>query len=128
MKVLVGRIEVPISGTWLALCLFLVSVAIAVLTRRPGLPSYNVAFVGNSMMYYNDLPRLVEKLGDGHVFQDSCLVRNENLVLRQLDRHGLNIWFSCPLTAWRRHTYDHSFVGQRYVSQVEDRRRQRQRE
>jgi len=25
------------------------------------------------MMYYNDLPRLMERLGDGHINQDSCL-------------------------------------------------------
>eukprot|EP00977_Amphora_coffeiformis_P007288 scaffold1581_cov169-Amphora_coffeaeformis.AAC.24 len=25
------------------------------------------------MMYYNDLPRLMERLGDGHISQDSCL-------------------------------------------------------
>lgn len=49
------------------------SICYAALTRPPDLPFVNVAFIGNSMMYYNDLPRLMEKLGDGHIYQDSCL-------------------------------------------------------
>ena len=72
----VGRVAVPIPRMLplATVCgLFLLSVGIAVLTRRPSLPYVNVAFVGNSMMYYNDLPRLMERLGDGHIFQDSCL-------------------------------------------------------
>tara|TARA_B110001452_G_scaffold112509_1_gene93377 strand:- start:398 stop:1303 length:906 start_codon:yes stop_codon:yes gene_type:complete len=35
-------------------------------------PSTRVAFVGNSIIYYNDLPRLIATLG-GSVVQDSCL-------------------------------------------------------
>lgn len=33
----------------------------------------NVAFVGNSYIYVNDLPRMMEVMSDGHIFQDSCL-------------------------------------------------------
>jgi len=36
-------------------------------------PDINVAFVGNSMQYYNDFPRLMEALSQGHITQDSCL-------------------------------------------------------
>jgi hypothetical protein len=32
-----------------------------------------VAFVGNSILYYNDTPRLIESLGSGSVEQNSCL-------------------------------------------------------
>jgi hypothetical protein len=35
--------------------------------------SYNVAFIGNSNIFLNDLPRLVETMSQGHMFQDSCL-------------------------------------------------------
>lgn len=52
---------------------FIASVGFAVFTRRSDLPFVNVAFIGNSMIYYNDLPRLMERLGDGHISQDSCL-------------------------------------------------------
>jgi hypothetical protein len=33
----------------------------------------NVAFVGNSYFFVNDLPRLMERVSDGKIFQDSCL-------------------------------------------------------
>ena len=33
----------------------------------------NVAFVGNSNIFVNDLPRLLEAFGKGNIFQDSCL-------------------------------------------------------
>lgn len=36
-------------------------------------PDITVAFVGNSMQYYNDQPRFLEALSQGHIFQDSCL-------------------------------------------------------
>eukprot|EP00535_Pseudo-nitzschia_heimii_P012564 CAMPEP_0197198460 /NCGR_PEP_ID=MMETSP1423-20130617/33383_1 /TAXON_ID=476441 /ORGANISM="Pseudo-nitzschia heimii, Strain UNC1101" /LENGTH=529 /DNA_ID=CAMNT_0042652293 /DNA_START=263 /DNA_END=1853 /DNA_ORIENTATION=- len=32
-----------------------------------------VAMIGNSLMYYNDLPRLLEAMSNGHLSQDSCL-------------------------------------------------------
>lgn len=33
----------------------------------------NIAFVGNSYFYVNDLPRLFEQVTGKHIFQDSCL-------------------------------------------------------
>lgn len=36
-------------------------------------PDISVAFVGNSMQYYNDFPRLMEALSQGHITQNSCL-------------------------------------------------------
>jgi hypothetical protein len=33
----------------------------------------NVAFIGNSNLFVNDLPRLMEAMADGKIFQDSCL-------------------------------------------------------
>jgi len=37
---------------------------------------YNIGFVGNSIQYYNDLPRIMETLSDGNIFQDSVF-RNQ---------------------------------------------------
>lgn len=41
------------------------------------LPNYtkhvSVAFVANAILSSNDIPRLVENMGNGHVHQDSCL-------------------------------------------------------
>ena len=33
----------------------------------------SIAFLGNSIIYYNDTPRLLEALGGGAIVQDSCL-------------------------------------------------------
>ena len=33
----------------------------------------SIAMIGNSIQYFNDLPRLLETLSDGHLTQDSCL-------------------------------------------------------
>ena len=42
--------------------------------RSPAFPAHiNVAFVGNSYLYANDLPRFVENIGNGHVTQDSVI-------------------------------------------------------
>eukprot|EP00339_Tiarina_fusa_P001546 CAMPEP_0117001366 /NCGR_PEP_ID=MMETSP0472-20121206/3392_1 /TAXON_ID=693140 ORGANISM="Tiarina fusus, Strain LIS" /NCGR_SAMPLE_ID=MMETSP0472 /ASSEMBLY_ACC=CAM_ASM_000603 /LENGTH=519 /DNA_ID=CAMNT_0004701355 /DNA_START=107 /DNA_END=1666 /DNA_ORIENTATION=+ len=36
-------------------------------------PQRNVAIIGNSYFFVNDLPRLMESISDGHIYQDSCL-------------------------------------------------------
>ena len=36
-------------------------------------PALNVAFVGNSLQFYNDLPRLMQVLSQDAIVQDSCL-------------------------------------------------------
>jgi hypothetical protein len=51
-----------------------VVLSIPFLVKAPNTqPDISVAFVGNSMQYYNDFPRLMEALSDGHITQDSCL-------------------------------------------------------
>ena len=44
------------------------------------LPRVRVAFMGNSMQYYNDLPRFLEALSENHITQNSCLHGDANLV------------------------------------------------
>jgi hypothetical protein len=39
----------------------------------------SVAMIGNSIQYYNDLPRLLEAMADGRLKQNSCLHGNSNL-------------------------------------------------
>ena len=41
--------------------------------KPPVKPYIRVAFVGNSMQYYNDMPRLMEEISGGHITQNSCL-------------------------------------------------------
>jgi len=76
MTYLVGKIAVPIprSLPLLAGIAFVIFMAgWAIVAPLPPLPHVTVAFIGNSMMYYNDLPRLMERLADGHIVKDSCL-------------------------------------------------------
>jgi hypothetical protein len=94
MTYLVGRIAVPIPRILplaTAFSMILLCVAIAVLTRKASLPKYQVAIIGNSMCYYNDLPRLLEKLGDGHIQQNSCLHGDASLSSILLWGNGMAI-------------------------------------
>jgi hypothetical protein len=43
------------------------------------LPNITVAFVGNSMMFHNDLPRLLETLSEQHMVQNSCFLGDSSL-------------------------------------------------
>jgi len=45
----------------------------SLLTMPPPMKHYNIAFIGNSMMYYNDFPRFMSALSDSHISQDCCL-------------------------------------------------------
>mmetsp|Transcript_31765 Transcript_31765/g.36465 ORF Transcript_31765/g.36465 Transcript_31765/m.36465 type:complete len:722 (+) Transcript_31765:239-2404(+) len=59
--------------------------------RAPAFPAHiNVAFVGNSYFYANDLPRFVENIAGGHISQDSCL-RNSASIL-QIIMTGNGMW------------------------------------
>jgi hypothetical protein len=50
-----------------------VSAAAFLVENRVNHKHQNVAFVGNSNFFVNDLPRLMEAVADGKIFQDSCL-------------------------------------------------------
>ena len=49
-----------------------ISVVVAV-ANKVRTKDLNVAFIGNSYFFVNDLPRLMESMSDGHIYQDSCL-------------------------------------------------------
>jgi hypothetical protein len=51
-----------------------------------GLPTRNVAFIGNSLIYFYDLPRSIETFSGGRIRQNSCLAGAgslENMVNKQ---------------------------------------------
>jgi hypothetical protein len=72
--------------TMAAGAIFLISIPImivsAVHNARPqdGRPVISVAFVGNSMQYFNDLPRFMEVISSDHVVQNSCLHGDATIV------------------------------------------------
>lgn len=70
------------------------SIAVVGLFTMPSnLPVYRVAFIGNSMMYYNDFPRFMESLSDNHVKQDCCLHGDASL-------HSILTWGSGTYKLW----------------------------
>jgi len=59
--------------------------------RTPMFPAkINVAFVGNSYFYVNDLPRFVEQIAGGHIHQDS-VIHNAASIL-QIIMTGNGMW------------------------------------
>lgn len=51
----------------------IVSIVRAFSQTDPDVPHISVAFIGNSMLYYNDMPRLLHRLTHNRMHQDSCL-------------------------------------------------------
>ncbi len=62
--------------------------------RAPAFPAHiNVAFVGNSYFYVNDLPRVVEEMGGGHITQDSVIHTQANILQILMAGNGMyNKW------------------------------------
>ena len=92
----IGRIALPpwinfvVAGA--AVC---VMSLIGIAWPKPFVPEISVAFIGNSMIYYNDLPRFMEELSDGHLSQNSCLHGNANFKSLLIMGNGMyNIWLS----------------------------------
>lgn len=64
---------------------------VAVGGRAPAFPAkINVAFVGNSYFYVNDLPRFVEQIAGGHITQDSVIHNAANIL--QIIMTGNGMW------------------------------------
>lgn len=62
--------------------------------RAPAFPAHiNVAFVGNSYFYVNDLPRFVENIGGGHITQDSVIHNSASILQIIMTGNGMyNKW------------------------------------
>ena len=67
---------VPVVGIPILIGLLIV---LSFLESSPERPHVSVAFIGNSIQYYNDFPRFMEALSDGHISQNSCLHGNADL-------------------------------------------------
>jgi hypothetical protein len=94
MQCRIGRTFLP---PWIPLAttatIFLVALLCASTIPGPTRPYYHVAFIGNSMQYYNDLPRFMQALSDQHVTQDSCLHGDATLQSILLTGNGMySIW------------------------------------
>ena len=50
-----------------------VSIFVAALCKPTYPTTTNIAFIGNSIQYYNDFPRLMEAFGEGRIYQNACL-------------------------------------------------------
>lgn len=69
--------------------------------RRPlhsvvPLPNISVAFIGNSMTYYNDLPRFLEGITQHHLTQKSCLHGDASLTRILQTGSGMSEKFRTP--------------------------------
>jgi hypothetical protein len=53
-------------------------VGLAHVASPPPDPIVRVAMIGNSIQYFNDLPRVLEAMGNGNIVQNSCLHGNGN--------------------------------------------------
>lgn len=83
-----------------------VGLLLLITPKAPVLPSINIAFVGNSVTFVNDLPRLMEALSGGRIHQNSCL--HGSLNLRSILRYGNGMFekFQSPAAAING-TYDY---------------------
>lgn len=77
---------------------------------------YNVAFIGNSYMYVNDVPRLMEAVSEGHIKQNSCI--NTAGSLGKLLRAGNGMygrWETESAVLRTNLNYAYDFVDEDYV-------------
>jgi hypothetical protein len=66
-------IDVTQSKMALSAVFLLTFVALILLPQSESHHHIRVAFIGNSIVFVNDLPRFMESLSEGHISQNSCL-------------------------------------------------------
>jgi hypothetical protein len=90
----------PWLNGWTITTSFIVLTLLVGLVIKPSpLPHYHVAFIGNSMQYYNDLPRFMETLSKNRISQDSCL--HGDATLTNILRTGSGMYGKFDTTAAR---------------------------
>jgi hypothetical protein len=57
---------------------------------------HNVAFLGNSYFFVNDIPRALESMSGGHVYQNSCLHPGSSLAELWITGNGMVKLWSTP--------------------------------
>lgn len=81
----------------------------------PDIPQISVAFVGNSMLYYNDMPRLLQRLSYDRIYQDSCLHGDASLNSILVTGNGMYQKFNTSNAHIKKDLYD---FGQCTVPQL----------
>jgi len=106
-------------GAGVAILILILTVVVAIIHSsshtNPDIPQISVAFIGNSMMYYNDMPRLIQKLSYNHIHQDSCLHGDASLSSILLTGNGMYQKFNTANAHIKRDIYD---FGQCTVPQL----------
>ncbi|KAL3909620.1 MAG: hypothetical protein SGILL_008017, partial [Bacillariaceae sp.] len=78
-------------------------------------PNLRVAMIGNSLMYYNDLPRLLEAMSGGSIFQDSCLHGDASFLSHLTYGNGMfEKWATGQARMWDVDEQDNEKNQQRY--------------
>jgi len=82
-----------------------IMVSLAFLSSPEEQPTIRLAMVGNSLMYYNDLPRVLEAMAKGQLTQNSCLHGNADF--------SSHLWYGSGM-------YDKWMTGQARMWDIED--------
>jgi hypothetical protein len=76
----------------------------------------NVAFIGNSYLFVNDIPRLMETISDGHIFQDSCIHAGGSLSALLVTGNGMyNRWATDEAILYSADDYNENYGGNRAI-------------
>jgi hypothetical protein len=76
----------------------------------------NVAFIGNSYLFVNDIPRLMETISDGHIYQDSCIHAGGSLSALLVTGNGMyNRWATEDAMLYSADDYNENYGGNRAI-------------
>jgi len=79
-----------------------------------------VAMIGNSLMYYNDLPRLLEAMSGHKLKQDSCLHGSASFKSHLLYGNGMFVkWDTGNARIWNVYNSDYEAASEAYQSYME---------
>lgn len=91
----IGSVGNPWNSCAVVGIVIVTMIAIAKISEPSSRVPIKVAFIGNSMQYYNDLPRFMEALSDGQISQNSCLHGNADFSSMLVSGNGMyKIWKS----------------------------------
>jgi hypothetical protein len=83
--------------------------------------SYNVAFLGNSYFFVNDIPRAVEAMSAGHIYQNSCIHPGSSLAELWVTGNGMyQLWTTPEAALADYNTYDYGLCSVAHILQGYD--------
>jgi hypothetical protein len=121
------RLPAPVAGLcggelsglyWFAVGSAILLTLAVILGDVDGEEEVRVAMIGNSIMYYNDLPRLLEAMSGGKLSQDSCLhgdasfeshLRYGNGMLEKWNTGQARMWDVDETEAAKEYYYEYSY-------------------